>query len=58
MDNFSFMGAKPLLQDSPTVKLYELQDWQDIACKLNGFVREKQATQEGLSRIPPWRCSG
>lgn len=39
MDSFFLMGAKPLVQDSPTMKLHELLDWAEIAHKLKGLYK-------------------
>ncbi|KQV89385.1 hypothetical protein [Pelomonas sp. Root1237] len=39
MDSFFLMGAKPLVQDSPTMKLHELLDWDEIAHKLKGLYK-------------------
>ena len=42
MDSFFLMGAKPLVQDSPSMKLHELLDWHSIAGHLKGlYQREK-----------------
>ena len=46
MDSFFLMGAKPLLQDSPMVKLHELPDWAEIAHKLKGLYK-RDATHGG-----------
>ena len=42
MDSFFLMGARPLVQDSPSMKLHELLDWHSIAGHLKGlYKREK-----------------
>ena len=42
MDSLFLMGAKPLVQDSPSMKLHELLDWHSIAGHLKGlYQREK-----------------
>ena len=46
MDSFFLMGAKPLVQDSPTMKLHELLDWDEIAHKLKGLYK-REATHGG-----------
>lgn len=46
MDSFFLMGAKPLVQDSPTMKLHELLDWAEIAHKLKGLYK-REVTQGG-----------
>lgn len=46
MDSFFLMGAKPLVQDSPTMKLHELLDWAEIAHKLKGLYK-REATHGG-----------
>ena len=33
MDSFFLMGAKPLVQDSPSMKLHELLDWHSRECQ-------------------------
>ncbi|MFN3860216.1 MAG: hypothetical protein ACK4R2_01950 [Roseateles sp.] len=49
MDSFFLMGAKPLVQDSPTMKLHELLDWDEIAHKLKGLYK-REATRRRWSR--------
>ncbi|MFG6448320.1 transposase [Roseateles sp. BYS180W] len=46
MDSFFLMGAKPLVQNSPTMKLHELLDWEEIAHKLKGLYK-REATHGG-----------
>ena len=46
MDSFFLMGAKPLVQGSPTMKLHELLDWAEIAHKLKGLYK-REATHGG-----------
>ena len=46
MDSFFLMGAKPLVQDSPTMKLHELLDWGEIGHKLKGLYK-REATRGG-----------
>lgn len=46
MQSFFLMGAKPLVQDSPTMKLHELLDWDEIAHKLKGLYK-REATHGG-----------
>ena len=42
MGSFFLMGARPLVQDSPSMKLHELLDWGAIADQLKGlYQREK-----------------
>jgi hypothetical protein len=43
MDSLFLMGAKPLVQDSPTLKLHDLLDWAEIAHKLKGAVQADAA---------------
>lgn len=46
MDSFFLVGAKLLVQDSPTMKLHELLDWAEIAHKLKGLYK-REATHGG-----------
>ena len=46
MDSFFLIGAKPLVQDSPTMRLHELLDWAEIAHKLRGLYK-REATHGG-----------
>lgn len=45
-ESFFLMGAKPLVQDSPTMKLHELLDWAEIGHKLKGLYK-REASQAG-----------
>lgn len=46
MDSFFLMDARPLVQDSPTMKLHELLDWVEISHKLKGLYK-REATNGG-----------
>ena len=37
MDSFFLMGARPLVEGSPSMKLHELLDWRAIAAQLKGL---------------------
>ena len=39
MDSFFLMGARPLVEGSPSMKLHELLDWSAIAGKLKGLYQ-------------------
>jgi len=39
LESFFLMGAKPLVEDSPTWKLHELIDWEAVSHKLKGLYR-------------------
>jgi len=47
MESFFLLGAKPLVQESPTMKLHELLDWQDISHKLKGLYKREQSHAGG-----------
>jgi IS5 family transposase len=53
MESFFLMGAKPLVQDSPTMKLHELLDWADIAHKLKGLYKREQTHGGGPEPYAP-----
>ena len=47
MDSFFLMGARPLVQDSPSMKLHELLDWHSIAGHLKGLYKREQSGAGG-----------
>lgn len=53
MESFFLMGARPLVQDSPTMKLHQLLDWQDIAHKLKGLYKREQTHGGGPEPYVP-----
>ena len=57
MDSFFLMGVKPLVQDSPTMKLHELLDWDDIARKLKGLYKREISNAGGPEPMRRWQCS-
>lgn len=46
MDSFLLIGAKPLIQDSPTMKFHELLDWAETAHKVKGLYK-REVTHRG-----------
>jgi transposase, IS5 family len=46
MDSFFMLEARPLVQDSPTMRLHDLIDWMEIARKLQGLYK-REATRGG-----------
>ncbi len=46
MDNFFLMGARPLVSESPSMKLHQLLDWGAIAGQLKGLC-QREATGAG-----------
>jgi IS5 family transposase len=53
MDSFFLMGAKPLVQDSPTMKLHELLDWVEISHKLKGLYKRETTHGGGPEPYAP-----
>lgn len=53
MDSFFLMGAKPLVQDSPTMKLHELLDWAEIEHKLKGLYKREVSHGGGPEPYAP-----
>ncbi len=53
MDSFFLMGARPLVQDSPTMRLHELIDWSDIARKLKGLYKREASHGGGPEPYSP-----
>lgn len=47
-ESFFLMGAKPLVEDSPTWKLHQLIDWEAVSRKLKGLYRREQTYGGGL----------
>ena len=47
------MGAKPLVQDSPTMRLHELLDWDEIARKLKGLYKREHSNGGGPEPYAP-----
>ena len=47
MDSFFLMGARPLVQDSPSMKLHELLDWHSIAGHLKGLYKREKSGAGG-----------
>ena len=41
MDSFFLMGARPLVEFSPSMKLHELLDWSAIAGQLTGLYQRE-----------------
>jgi len=53
MNSFFLMGAKPLVQGSPTMKLHELLDWADIAHKRKGLCKRETSKGGGPEPYAP-----
>ena len=53
MDSFFLIGAKPLVQGSPTMKLHELLDWDDIGHKLKGLYKREASNGGGPEPYAP-----
>lgn len=43
MDSFFLMGARPLVESSPSMKLHQLLDWRAIAGELKGLYQREVA---------------
>ena len=41
MDSFFLMGARPLVESSPSMKLHELLDWSAIRSQLMGLYQRE-----------------
>lgn len=48
LESFFLMGAKPLVEDSPTWKLHQFSDWEAVSRKLKGLYRWEQTHAGGL----------
>lgn len=58
MDSFFLMGARPLVEFSPSMKLHELLDWSAIAGQLTGlYASARSAAPVVPSLIRRWACS-
>ena len=55
MESFFLMGARPLVQDSPSMKLHELLDWHSIAGHLKGLYKREKS---GAGGPDPYNCLG
>lgn len=53
MDSFFLMGVMPLVQDSPTMKLHELLDWEEISHKLKGLYKPEASHAGGPEPYAP-----
>lgn len=53
MDSLLLMGARTLVQDSPTMRLHELIDWVDIAHKLKGLYKREASHGGGPEPYSP-----
>ena len=51
MDSFFLMGARPLVEFSPSMKLHELLDWSPIAGQLTGLYPNTYAGQYVAPRM-------
>ena len=47
LESFFLMGAKPLVEDSPTWKLHQLIDWEAVSHKLKGLYRREETHDGG-----------
>lgn len=43
LESFFLMGAKPLVEDTPTWKLHQLIDWEAVFRKLKGLYRREES---------------
>ena len=50
MPSFFLLGVLPQVQETPTMKLHALLDWNDISHKLKGLYRREE-TQGGGPRL-------
>ena len=53
LESFFLMGAKPLVEDSPTWKLHQLIDWEAVSRKLKGLYRREQTQGGGPEPYAP-----
>ena len=53
MDSFFLMGARPLVEDSPSMKLHELLDWGAIAVQLKGLYQREISGAGGPEPYSP-----
>ena len=55
MDSFFLMGARPLVEFSPSMKLHELLDWSAIAGQLTGLY-QREISGAGGPQPYSWFC--
>ena len=53
MDSFFLMGARPLVESSPSMKLHELLDWGAIAAQLKGLYQREISGAGGPEPYSP-----
>ena len=53
MDSFFLMGARPLVEGSPSMKLHELLDWGAIAAQLKGLYQREISGAGGPEPYSP-----
>ncbi len=53
MDSFFLMGARPLVEGSPSMKLHELLDWGAIAAQLKGLYQRELSGAGGPEPYSP-----
>ena len=53
MDSFFLMGARPLVEGSPSMKLHELLDWGAIAAQLKGLYQRETSGAGGPEPYAP-----
>ena len=53
LESFFLMGAKPLVEDSPTWKLHQLIDWEAVSHKLKGLYRREETHGGGPEPYAP-----
>ena len=53
MDSFFLMGARPLVEFSPSMKLHELLDWSAIAGQLTGLYQREISGAGGPQPYSP-----
>ena len=53
LESFFLMGAKPLVEDSPTWKPHQLIDWEAVSRKLKGLYRREESHGGGPEPYAP-----
>ena len=53
MDSFFLMGARPLVEGSPSMRLHELLDWVAIAGQFKGLYQREISGAGGPVTCPP-----
>ncbi|WP_043703193.1 hypothetical protein [Tepidimonas taiwanensis] len=56
-ESFFLLGARPLIEDTPTYKLHQLIDWAVIGAQLKGLYRRELRAAVAPSRMRRCRCS-